>query len=117
MSGDTPQNAVVPLIDMGVEGISNELVSLYAQGLIGDPDRPTRASQAVDQAFEAIGGVNRLAIWADRNPTRFYTQMVAKRIPATAEISQKSEISIKIEWASPDRLSYKNKDVVDVPDA
>ncbi len=35
---------------------------------------------AMDEAFELIGGVPRLAIWADQNPTEFY-RLMGKTIP------------------------------------
>lgn len=35
---------------------------------------------AIGRAFEEIGGVNRFAIWADKNPTEFY-KLCGKTIP------------------------------------
>lgn len=36
---------------------------------------------ALAEAFEIVGGVPRLALWADRNPTEFY-KILGKQVPA-----------------------------------
>ena len=38
---------------------------------------------AFQQAFEVIGGVNRLTLWANQNPKEFY-QLYSKLMPATS---------------------------------
>jgi hypothetical protein len=38
-------------------------------------------------AFEMIGGVERMADWADRNPTEFYTKIFTKTITKEVEIN------------------------------
>jgi hypothetical protein len=38
-------------------------------------------------AFEMIGGVERMAHWADRNPTEFYTRLFSKVITREVEVS------------------------------
>lgn len=101
--------------DLQVE-LSPELRRLLEKGLIGEALPPAlrdaRAAKAFQQAFDMIGGVPRLALWADQNPTKFYT-LYSKLVPATAEILEKKDINITINWASPDRLSYKNGPVED----
>ena len=98
--------------------VSPELQRLLERRLLGDSLPPilrtSKAAMAFQQAFEMIGGVPRLALWADQNPTKFYT-LFSKLVPATAHIDQKTDIKVHIEWASPERLSYRNADVVDVP--
>lgn len=44
------------------------------------------ARNAVMTAFEMIGGVNRMAEWADENPGEFYTKLFGKTI--TREVEQ-----------------------------
>ena len=91
--------------------MSPELTRLLERGLIGESLPPvlkdSKAAKAFQQAFDMIGGVPRLALWADQNPTKFYT-LFSKLVPATAEINEKKEIKVTIEWASADRLSYRN---------
>jgi len=41
-----------------------------------------KAAQAMQQAFEMIGGVPRLMLWADANPDKFYA-LWARMIPQT----------------------------------
>jgi hypothetical protein len=105
-----------PLLLQGLNlEMSPELTRLLERGLIGDSLPPvlkdSKAAKAFQQAFEMIGGVPRLALWADQNPTKFYT-LYSKLVPATAELQTKTDITVTIKWATPDRLSYRN-DVVD----
>jgi hypothetical protein len=97
--------------------MSPELTRLLERGLIGDSLPPvlkdSKAAKAFQQAFDMIGGVPRLALWADQNPTKFYT-LYSKLVPATAEVNTKTELKVTIAWASPDRLSYAHNDVQDV---
>ena len=90
--------------------VSPELERLLERGLIGNSLPPvlknSKAAKAFQQAFDMIGGVPRLALWADQNPTKFYA-LYSKLVPATAEISEKKDITVTINWASPERLSYQ----------
>lgn len=45
-----------------------------------------RFMSAMSEAFEIIGGVPRLALWADRNPTEFY-KILSKQIPGLVQSS------------------------------
>jgi hypothetical protein len=91
--------------------MSPELTRLLERGLIGASLPPvlkdSKAAKAFQQAFDMIGGVPRLALWADQNPTKFYT-LYSKLVPATAEINERKEINVNISWASKDRLSYQD---------
>lgn len=107
-----------PLLLQGLNlEMSPELTRLLERGLIGDSLPPvlkdSKAAKAFQQAFDMIGGVPRLALWADQNPTKFYT-LYSKLVPATAEINNKTELKVTIAWASPDRLSYQNGPIEDV---
>jgi len=97
--------------------MSPELTRLLERGLIGDSLpavlKDSKAARAFQQAFEMIGGVPRLALWADQNPTKFYT-LFSKLVPATAETHHKTELTVNINWASPDRLSYAKGPIQDV---
>lgn len=44
-----------------------------------------RVLEAIDEAFELIGGVPRLAMWAHTNPTEFY-KLWGKTIPAASQM-------------------------------
>lgn len=41
----------------------------------------------VRSVFESIGGIERMAEWADENPGEFYTKMFAKTITRETEVS------------------------------
>lgn len=57
--------------------------------------RPTRSLRAVHDTFDLIGGVPRLALWADKNPSDFYTKIWAKTIPTNVQNEHSGEITIR----------------------
>jgi hypothetical protein len=99
--------------------LSKELMSLLSKDMLGDALPPvlrtSKAARAFEQAFELIGGVPRLALWADRNPSKFYA-MFSKMIPSTVQGNIQKDIKVTIAWASAQRLSYQHTPV-DVSDA
>lgn len=104
---DADPTGVMTQLDLQM---SPELTRLLERGLIGASLPPvlkdSKAAKAFQQAFDMIGGVPRLALWADQNPTKFYT-LYSKLVPATAEIHEKKDINVSISWATPERLSYQ----------
>lgn len=84
--------------------MSPELTRLLERGLIGSSLPPvlkdSKAAKAFQQAFDMIGGVPRLALWADQNPTKFYT-LYSKLVPATAEVQTKADITVHIKYSNP----------------
>jgi hypothetical protein len=88
------------LVDEG-GGVSPELQKMLDLGLIGEnalpaPLRTQKAAKAFQQAFELIGGVPRLALWADQNPSKFYP-LFSKMIPQTVE----AEVNHNVKWNVP----------------
>ncbi len=76
--------------------------------------RKKRAAEAFQQAFDLVGGIPRLALWADKNPSAFFA-LYSKLIPATVTAEVNATIKIEAPWMNPNRLSYKDKtDVTDV---
>lgn len=55
---------------------------------------------AMDEAFELIGGVPRLAMWADANPTEFY-RLYGKTLPQTNLIDLAAKMQMQILPALP----------------
>lgn len=96
--------------------MSPELMSLLSRGMLGDALPPvlrtSKAAKAFEQAFELIGGVPRLTLWADRNPSKFYA-MFSKMIPSTIQSQINKDIRVTISWATEDRLSYAKADVIE----
>lgn len=92
--------------------ISPEMQALLDRGLhhvFLPPTLRPRAAEALQLAFEGIGGLPRLMMWADKNPTKFYNlfaRMVPPTIapvlppPALAEHSWPS-------WLTSRRLAYQ----------
>lgn len=114
---DADPTGVMTQLDLQM---SPELTRLLERGLIGPSLPPvlrdSKAAKAFQQAFDMIGGVPRLALWADQNPTKFYT-LYSKLVPATAEVDIKKDINVTISWASNERLSYqKNTIEMGAPD-
>tara|TARA_R110002020_G_scaffold50806_1_gene143811 strand:- start:32 stop:409 length:378 start_codon:yes stop_codon:yes gene_type:complete len=44
--------------------------------------------------FEQIGGLPRMASWADQNPTDFYTKLFPKMISKTAQVDHTGSITL-----------------------
>lgn len=55
-----------------------------------------RVAEAFDDAFELIGGVSRLAIWANENPTEFF-KLYGRMLPTgtSVDLNTKGEITFK----------------------
>lgn len=66
---------------------------------------------AFSTAFEMIGGVSRLALWADQNPTEFY-KLYAKMLPSSSQIDHTGEHKLTVEHVLPRPHDYK----ADTPD-
>lgn len=68
-------------------GMSPDFIKLVERGIhstrLPKALRNQKAAQAMQSAFEIIGGVPRLALWADANPDKFYP-LFARMIPTTA---------------------------------
>lgn len=67
------------------------------------PQRPfsrRRVLEALDEAFELIGGVPRLAIWAHNNTTEFY-KIYSKTIPAASQMEIMGKVQHIIRPALP----------------
>lgn len=99
------------------DSISKDLQMLLQRGLHGaklpKQLRSQKAGEAFQSAFEVIGGVTRLALWADRNPDKFYP-LFARMIPQTvapvvADLPQttKSLSQVHPSWLTARRLAYQ----------
>lgn len=96
-------------------GISKEMQELLDRGLhsskLPKQLRTARAAEAMQQAFELIGGVPRLALWADKNPDKFYP-LFARMIPQTVapvlpEATQTKHKLDDMPWLNHQRHLYK----------
>ena len=59
-----------------------------------------RVLEAIDEAFQLIGGVPRLAMWAHLNPTEFY-KLWGKTIPAASQLEVMGNLTHIIRPALP----------------
>lgn len=97
--------------DLQEIGVSKDLSSLLSRGLtqssLPRQLRTQRASAAFQQAFEIIGGVPRLALWADRNPDKFYP-LFARLIPQPPPLQSEAPVTPEeMAWVSARRLMYQ----------
>lgn len=54
-----------------------------------------RCSGAIVMAcFEQLGGLARMAVWADQNPTDFYTKLFPKLIQRSAQVDVSGTVTI-----------------------
>lgn len=97
---------------------SESLDLLLRKGLYGKKTpaelKSKKAADAFQSAFDLIGGIPRLALWADKNPTAFFS-LYSKLIPSSIQAEVNATIKIDAPWMNPNRLGYQNpQDVVDV---
>lgn len=52
------------------------------------------AGAVVMSVFEQIGGANRMAAWADSNPTDFYTKLFPKMISRSQQVDVSGTLTI-----------------------
>ena len=79
------------------EGQSLDLVELskwYSPVRLDVPRDPRRHIGAIHDTFDLIGGVPRMAVWADENPTEFYTKVLPKGIEKQTAVQHSGEITI-----------------------
>ena len=69
--------------------------------------------KAFAQAFDMIGGVPRLALWANRNPDKFFP-LYAKMLPSTSININTDGDKLVIEHAFPKTALDEHPTVVDV---
>jgi hypothetical protein len=74
----------------------NETVSeWYSPTRLDIPRNPRRHVAAIHDAFDLIGGVPRLAVWANENPTEFYTKVLSKGIEKQSSVEHSGEIVVR----------------------
>lgn len=103
---DSPEDDLPSIADI----LPPSLLSEQAQQLVDYATRrggrlPKSLSKSTvkdnfDKCFEMIGGLPRLAIWADQNPSAFFTHY-AKLLPA----QQRFELSLPpVDWSDPSTI-------------
>lgn len=82
------------LIPGGLE--FEEIQRAYDRSRLDSPPvrSPRRTNQAIDDTFDLIGGVPRLAIWADQNPGEFFTKLLPKTIQSQQATEHSGQITI-----------------------
>lgn len=79
---------------------------------IAGPGRPkgarnkltATAKEAIETAFESIGGIEALSAWAKENPRDFYP-IWAKLLPKDMTIEQKGPLEVVVRFAAEGRKS------------
>lgn len=115
---DTSSSLVDLASDLGdSQEVSKDLQMLLQRGLHGaklpKALRSQKAGEAFQSAFEVIGGVTRLALWADKNPDKFYP-LFARMIPQTVapvvaglpQTDTKNKLD-DMPWLTAQRHTYK----------
>jgi glucuronate isomerase len=95
--------------------LAQEAGPLYAPtGRLRKAKSVTRADviAAFNHSFEMIGGVPRLAVWADQNPTDFF-KLYGRLLPSssTTELDGPQEILVKMAF-NPRALTSSQQEVV-----
>lgn len=80
----------------------------FTKGQSGNPaGRPpgpnkvtTEVKKALQMAFEGLGGVPQLEVWANANSTEFY-KLWAKMLPTEVKAEVETSGKLVIEWKTP----------------
>lgn len=56
---------------------------------------PKRTNNAVHDAFDLIGGVPRLALWAHNNPGEFFTKILPRTLQSATQTEHSGEVIIR----------------------
>jgi hypothetical protein len=106
-SEDEHGNVVAP-------AASEDMRLLIERGLhhvfLPDTLKP-KAAEAFHLAFEGIGGLSRLMLWADKNPSKFF-QIYARQIAATmAPVLPQQQVNVQVfpDWLTSRRLQYQEE--------
>jgi hypothetical protein len=110
------------LVELNGLQMSAEMLALMERGLhsvkLPRALRNQKAAESFQDAFELIGGTARLALWADKNPDKFYQifgkQMAPTMAPVLATIpsAKKDESGQWPAWLEARRLAYQERDQV-----
>lgn len=99
---------------------ARDMETLLHQGLYGQKMpkalRGQKAANAFQNAFELIGGVPRLALWADKNPSAFFA-LYSKLIPSTVQAQVNGQLEFNVRYSNPafnQPLSADSDSIVDV---
>lgn len=91
MDEEIPKSLVPAFINVEVD----ELARFYdVSRLDSVKHSPRRANNAVQDAFDLIGGVPRLAVWANSNPGEFFTKLFTKTLQSQQQQEHSGEIRI-----------------------
>lgn len=94
-------------------------IARSARSLIKDPPKKSRKNQllqAFDETFDLIGGIPRLALWADANPDDYY-KLYAKTLPQQVQATLDGKLQHIIRPALPPSvLDGEYTEVPNVPE-
>jgi hypothetical protein len=82
-----------------INGVEEVLNALAAAPRVPDLLRARNVRSQFLHAFELIGGIPRLAMWAHQNPERFFP-LYAKLIPAQVTGEDGGAIRIELGWVN-----------------
>jgi len=73
------------------------------------------AGAVVMSVFEQIGGVERMKVWADGNPTDFYTKLFPKMISRSQQVDVSGTLTIDDAINRLERMNTIDADFIEVP--
>lgn len=81
----------------GVYAVEETLHQLANGPVVPNWARSRNVKDQFIHAFELIGGIPRLALWAHQNPTEFF-KLYSKLLPASVNASMDGKIKIELSW-------------------
>ena len=90
-----------------------QLANLTGGSRKGVPNKTTRlAKDAIAEAFDRLGGADRLVAWAQEDPDNekvFFTQLLPKLIPVQTEITGKDGGDIRLNQVNEDASAVRSR--------
>lgn len=96
-SKPTEDEVIEPPVTPSVSEVESNLAVLAATPNLPSYARTRNVREQFQFAFELIGGIPRLAMWADKNPDKFYS-LYSKLIPAEITGEGGGPLRIQLSW-------------------
>jgi hypothetical protein len=102
-------------ITPSISGVEENLNQLAVTPQLPNYVKTRNVREQFQHAFELIGGIPRMALWAHHNPDKFYA-LYSKLIPAQVTGADGGAIKVELSWLNTRDTSGRSPpQIIDVP--